>query len=248
MTKTYGPYFQDIYNTEGEEGYIRTHYDATGFYHASLTKDFRKRGDTLMAELKKNFIEAINEHVLLPKAVIIVLEEDLIKAANHFKKGAGIVYQTAVDWLFTELHRISVSYKEKLPSKARKFRNPQFLWVAATYHDRYGNGNFYREKFNTALKNAAAKYREMQILHLHSWDQKDESKFCNGKLTADGFSKYWIALNDAFQAWDKEQMRLQQVKTSKFKTWHQKNNDRFHWSASAGKTKGNRFFLPKPPK
>ena len=72
----------------------------------------------------------------------MVLEEDLIKSVNHFRKGASIVLEAAVEWLFTEVHRICTAHKQNMPSKARKFRYPQVLWIAATYHDQYGNGKF----------------------------------------------------------------------------------------------------------
>ena len=250
MTKTYGPYFQDIYQTlEETPSYMRLHYDTTGFYNPSQTKDLKKRKDSVIAAIRNNFVLGINEQVLLPKAIIIVLEEDLIKSTNHFKKGASIVIEAAINWLAEELHRIAITHKASLPSKSCKFKYPQFLWVAATYHDNYGNGNFYRQKFNDILSEITSKYREMQMLHLYAWDEKNTSKFNErGKLNSEGFTKYWSALNDAFQAWDKDQFKsLHKPQGFQLSTTKRKNNDRFHWTAKQRDPKKGKFLLPKPP-
>ena len=82
------------------------------------------------------------------------------------------------------------------------------------------------------------------------------------KLNAVGLSKFWESVNDAFQAWDKEQMRSTQNVNTGFKKHHYNqcrynrvegksrqfefphgNSDRYHWHAS-----DTRRCLPKLPK
>ena len=160
-----------------------------------------------MGRIKNNFVEVINQQILLPKIVIVVLEDDLLNAINHYKTGASLAIEPCLDWIMSELHDITVTYKQKLPTKSRKFRYPQFLWISAIHHDGFNNGNSYREKFNRCLMEVSSKYREMHVLHLVAWDPRQKGYMSNGSLTGKGLQKYWDAVNDAFQAWDKHQMR-----------------------------------------
>ena len=59
----------------------------------------------------------IKKEVLLPKAVIIILEGDLLQAANHYDKGLSKLLAPWVHWIMTEIHRATTAYKEKLPPK-----------------------------------------------------------------------------------------------------------------------------------
>ena len=177
----------------------------------------------------------------------------MIKAINFYKPGASSVFGACINWLVSEMHRIVTGYKEQLPSKSRKFRYPQFLWVPALYHDGFDN-NLYREKFNKGLYSVMDLYREMNILKLHTWNPKDSATVTNGSLNGVGHNRYWTAVNDAFQAWDKEQMKNAQmarhlpayVQNSDIR--RVQRNDRFHWSSNDRREdRQERFSLPKPP-
>ena len=242
MAKTFAQYFQQAFDGEAEEklpGYLRQHYDVSGFCSGSLSRDLM--GRNIIGRMRNNFIEAVKNQVLMLKMVIIILENDLIAAANHSIKGESHVLGPCIDWLAAELHKISTAHKEQLPSKSCKYRYPQLLWVAAVYHDSLRLENLHREKFNACLEDVKS-YREMHILKLPTWDRCDYTTFSNGYMNPKGLSRYWNSVNDAVQAWDKEQVRQQQqaVKIVQKKS---RPNNRYHWSASAQE---RRHKLPRP--
>ena len=149
-----------------------------------------------------------------------------------------MAFGPCIDWLVAEYFRIAVAYKEKLPTKARKFKYPHFLWVAAVYHNEFFNGNVYREKFNQCLKSAVDKHHGMRVLHLPSWNPQDVHTVTNRSINGKGFDRDWEAVNDAFQFWDKEQMRNAHAyahgSSRKGFPNHGNSsgrNDRFHWSS-----------------
>ena len=98
----------------------------------------------------------------------------------------------------------------------------------------------------------------MQALQLKDWDPEDLSLVnANGKFTASGFIKYWQCIDDAFESWDREQMRQQhsgisQNRLSAGKGKKQEksffrekvqNDDKIKW-----KPEKTRFSLPVLPK
>ena len=237
MSKGYGPYFQEVYNLDKDDnnrpGYIRSHYDTYTFVSGSLSKQTKYRN--VIGRIRNNFIDAINKQGLLPKIIFIVLEDDLPNAVNHYKVGCSLALEPLVSWKMEELHEIVTKYKEKLLTKSRKFRYLQFMWISCVYHDQFTTGNYYREKFNRELMQVSSKYREMHTLHLASWHTQDKSLVSHGSLTSKGLAKYWIAVNDAFQAWDKQQMRnnlpARKLTSERFERFKDDRTDKSRWSS-----------------
>ena len=209
MAKSFAQYFQNAFGDNGRVGYIKAHYDVTGYCQGQS----KAINNNILSRIRNAFVMAINKEVLLPMAVIIVLENDILNAANHYKPGIYLLCGKVLEWLANQFHRIITSHKEHLPSKAQKFKYPTVLWVTAPNHDNLSNINSFRDKFNTSLTNICGLYREMSVLNL-DWNTLDKSLISgNGKYTAIGMASFWMKLNEAFQAWDKEQMRLSHLST-----------------------------------
>ena len=60
-------------------------------------------------------------------------------------------------------------------------------------------------------------YSEMKILDLPSWDSVSKSSVLHDRWSNNGLRKLWTAIDDAFQAWDKAQMKATHAKTSNSK-------------------------------
>ena len=203
VAKTAGQHFQNCYQEDISEGYIRIHYDCTVICSGSLSRDLMEAG--IIGWLHNTFVTTVEDQVLLPRAILVVIEDDMIRAADHYKKGTSSILAPWLSWIVNDLHRITTAYKEKMPTKSRKFKYPQFLWVPTVYHDGFTSDNHYREKFNSCLRESVQKIGGMmKILELHSWNRHDLSLCSHGILNAKGNKQFWIAVNDAFQAWDKE--------------------------------------------
>ena len=203
MSRSYAEHFQNAFMMDEiaencNLGYIKAHYDCTPFCNGSVGK--RLANSNIIGRIQNEFV-AINDRVIMPKLVLIVLESDLLQAADHFTDGISQLLGEMIDWMAMQLHRISVAHKEKLPTKARKFRYPHFLWIAASHHSGFQD-NFYQRKFNTCLISVIDKFQEMSILMLHTLDSQDRTLVADGKFTNAGLNKFWSAVDAAVQKWD----------------------------------------------
>ena len=204
MAKSFAQYFQNAYGDNGKVGYIRAHYDVTG-YCQGKTKAIN---NNVLSRLRNALVMAINKEMLLPKAILVVLENDILNAANHYNLGISLLCGKLLEWLANQFHRIITLHKERLPSKCRKFKYPGILWVTEPKHLNLPNIKEFRDKFNTSLTSICSLYREMMVIDL-KWDTTDKSLVSsNGKYTATGMAVFWMKINEAFHNWDKEQMRL----------------------------------------
>ena len=206
MLKSYAQYFQNAFGDNGKLGYIKAHYDTTG-YCQGQTKAIN---NNILSRVCNVLVMAINKEVdlLLPKVILVVLENDILNAANHYNPGISLLCGKLMEWLANQFHRIITAHKERLPSKSQKFKYPAVLWVSAPNHINLPNINQFRDKFNTSLVSICVLYQEMAVLDL-KWDTKNKSLVnSSGKYTATGMATFWMAVNKAFQDWDQEQMRL----------------------------------------
>ena len=152
MSRSYAEHLQNAFMMDDEAensnmGYIKAHYDCTPFCNGNVQR--RLANSNIIGRLHNEFVYAINDWIVLPKIVLIVLENDLLLAADHFTDGISQLLGQLIEWIATQLHRISIAHKEKLPTKARKFRYPHFLWIAAAHHSGF-HDNYYHRKLTLA--------------------------------------------------------------------------------------------------
>ena len=202
---TFGQYVQNAYGDDGKVSYMRAHYDVTGFCPGN---EFLN--GNILGRLRNAMATAINKQSLMPRAVIFVIENDILEAINHYKPGISHLLGKSIEWLMNQIHRMVVTHKEILPSKSRKFKYPAILWCLLPQHEQWSEMGEYRAKFNFCLKNTASIFREMGILQL-DWDEADPSYFTMGRMNGKGYTYFWLAVDNAFQLWDKEQMRLVKI-------------------------------------
>ena len=161
----------------------------------------------MISGFRNAFVEAVNKEIVLPKAVILVFENDMIKSFDHLCLGISLLSGKCIEWLANQLHRLTVAHKEKLPSKARKFKYPTFLWMQLPDHYNWGRKTAEaRQKFNTCIRNTVSLFKEMETLTVSNWDDCDRRLLTKGKMNSAGLTNYWLGLDKAFQLWDKDQM------------------------------------------
>ena len=202
MLDSYTQYFANAFGDSGQTDYIRAHYDASGLFHG---KD--KLNTSILSRICNAFIKAINDQILFPKAVLIILEQDFITELKHCETGFSTVVGKAIEYISNQFHRIITSHKERLPSKSRKFKFPTVLWTTMPSHYDWRDMNQFRSKFNEAVKITSSLFREFDILELQ-WDDCDRTYFTKGRLNAKGLTVYWQIVNAAFEQWDRNQMKL----------------------------------------
>ena len=114
MSESYAQYFQNAFGDNGKINYMRAHYDVTGFCQAS-----NGLNNNYISRIRNALAKGMNDQVILPRAVLLIFEEDLITSVNHKKPGISTLMGRLIEWLANQMHRMIVSHKEKLPSKSR---------------------------------------------------------------------------------------------------------------------------------
>ena len=238
MTRSFTQYFMNAFGENGKTGYVRAHYDVTGF------SSVQNLNTSLISRLRNSIVEAINKQTTFPKAIVIVLENDLINDTKHLKPGFSTIVGKLLEWIANQLHRIIIAHKEKLPSKCRKFKYPTILWVALPNHTEWGSLNEFRVKYNNSLQSVVSLFREMEELQLEDWDYGDLSLFTWRNLNAKGLATYWQQVDAAIEKWDKQQMRQMHHPTRPRNSTYREDSSRqgrFQWKPDT-----TRYRLPPP--
>ena len=202
LHNTFQQYFVDARSPDGKLNYINAHYDMHVF-----SNDYPDEEYNILERLEGLLADAINARHLLPKAIIILLDDDLLDNLNHYKTGITQPIGMLIEWLANVFHENITDYKKKLPSKSRKFKFPSILWCLIPQHDVYDHYNDYKDKFNRAVTNTVKLFREMDTLDLKTWEPSNKEYFGNGRITPTGLAAYWGAINNAFEVWDRLQMK-----------------------------------------
>ena len=95
-------------------------------------------------------VHAINVRTLLPKAIILIFDNEITKLAKDETFGYTIIIGTALNWLVNEIRKLISGYKDKLPNKAKKTDFPAILWAESPTHKSFED-NFQRKRFNSCL-------------------------------------------------------------------------------------------------
>ena len=164
--------------------------------------------DNMLSRVRNALVRGINE-VLLPKAILIIFDDDLMDAIDHYKSGISYALGKTLEWLANEFHKIINTHKEKLPTKARKFKYPAIIWFKIPYHEVYGHYNGFKTKYNDTLDKICQLYREMFAIKMdkHTWNRTDLSYFQEGQISHVGLTTYWQSICNAFEYWDRKQMK-----------------------------------------
>ena len=197
MTKTYSQHFLDAFGDNGKIGYLRAHYDVSGWN--PMGNDFNQN---VLSRYRNFLVEAINDQDLFPKAIVLSFEK-LLAHLNHFYPGISILIGRSLEWIANQYHRVITAHKEKLPTKSRRFKYPMILWLNLPIC--YGwskKDNDFRRKVNDCIRSTTSLFREMDVLEI-PFDESDGSLVTKGELNAAGCTAYWHGVNSAFECWDK---------------------------------------------
>ena len=110
VTDTVGQYFQG-----GEDAsYMRDKYNVKT-YHANRFSLMT----SVTARLHNKLIEAINENKIFPKAIIFIIDGDVIKMISFNNYGISEIYGQVLKNLMVGVHRTILACKESLPNRSK---------------------------------------------------------------------------------------------------------------------------------
>ena len=180
-----------------DEGYISKNYDVEVFTSKSSNNMRSSLGRFINV-----MASALNAHVKLPKYIIVVMEEDVLRCINFSKPGVSEIYGRDLKWLAEEYHDMIMTCKENLPGKARRFHYPQVFWVSLPQHHNFGN-NQLQHKFNQCMETVVNLFKEMHLLKIHRhWSYNDFGVTVNGMINETGKMRYWSGIDESIEFWE----------------------------------------------
>ena len=188
-------------NNQSIQFYMKEHFNIKEF-SATCTGP-----GNVLNRLFNSIVNRINENVLLPKFMVMVIDGDIIHDIKSEGFGITRVLSVAIDYLLKSIHRLIFAHKEILSQKSKKFNYLTIIWITPPTH-RHFSDNSYRAKFVKHLEKAIFLYKEMKFLKLKSWDFEDNVLVVETtnsyRFTSKGLSRYWITVDSAIQFWDEK--------------------------------------------
>ena len=203
----------------------------------------------ILSRLRNMLIGLIHQEVKLPKMIIIVLDDGLVKYYGPDEDDECLekAFKRLLNELMTEFRKVISTQKERLPKKALRTFYPQMVWIEAPLNTCFGN-NREREIFNKSL-NSSAKFQEnVSVLALKKiWDYDNTWLFVNEALryTSEGLSTYWAAVDCTVRFMDtilfhKIEMRASKKARNDGKADNSKNaKKKYKWESESFKLKSS---------
>ena len=257
-SKSFEKYFKPRDISDGY--YSKTHFDVTGY----SSNSYGDNPSTIarFANLLKKAVSTVGAGKKLqpmPKIIVIVPDNDIIKCFSTCDATSGCLtkpFGMVINFIMTEYERGTSSYKEGLPSKAKKDMYPYFLWILLPIHDKFSD-NAERLKFNNSAEEMAKYHTNVKCLELKKvWDSHDGSLFSDeGRFTSEGYRKYWDAVDKTVRYCDSVVLKKKftNKQSCKNATQEQKcQKDIYKWKNPKIRNDLNRFNsfrkLPSPPR
>ena len=173
----------------------------------SANSEFTSNNKNILARLRNTVYHCFNKTLMLPKLIVIVIENDLIKFFNSLfdakrkdmtEDDMHRCYTAALRWIMSEFRKFVATIKEDyLPAKGKKADWPYFIWIVPCQHVNFRN-SWAREIFTTALYKTAKGYPTIFVLELKQvWDPEDSNLvlYPERRITVSGLNAFWLAVD-----------------------------------------------------
>ena len=135
---------------QGQQHFITNHFD-TQMYFSSK---FVSADQNLISRLRNMLVKAINEQILLPKYIVIIPDDDVIRYLHD--QGITTIDKSMgrlINHLMSEHTKLIMSQKDTLPIKAKCDMYPQLIWIEAPLYSSFREDNLKdRVAFNECLQ------------------------------------------------------------------------------------------------
>ena len=185
------------------ETYTANHYEAISISDSNPSHD-----ESVPGKLVNNFINTYNLRQKLPKWIIIVLENDLIRNLKY-EFAVESSYETVITWICNQLNAARESMRDKLPFKAKKFEFPHIIFIEPTLHRNYTDLDL-RTSFLRSLKTVISRYQNIMTLRIEQdWDDNNDDYFSGRekRYTSTGLKKFWSGIDKALMYADSKVLR-----------------------------------------
>ena len=132
------------------EPFIHRHYNVKEF---DKTKQFAR--DNVMARIVNSFISALNENTKLPKFLVVIPDDEVIRMLNYTGYGVKVMLGKCIHWMMGQIDKEIDDRKEALALHrpgALTPGEPKVLWVKALERPRRDRFELVRDKWNATLE------------------------------------------------------------------------------------------------
>ena len=225
-----------FYERNDIDRYMMEHFEVIGFNN---NKELSYDVNTI-SRMRNNLVGAVHDQKLLPKYVVVVLDDDIIQfARRRITKGNdwSTIFSRIVRYLMCQFDRVIATHKEHLPMKCKRDDEPKFIWIKPPTNTNFSNNTMHNH-FSEALSHNAQYYDAHYSLPMKKlWDYSDTALFNNSdrKFTAVGYKTYWESVNKTVKYTDtlymkKEARKKEKPKHEKKPEKKPRRNNKFHWN------------------
>ena len=191
-----------------------------------FTSDRTNEGNVLN-RIFNNIVRGMNQQILLPKIILIVLDNDLMKNIKGKNRVTEKVINETIEYLISDIHQEIKDHRDQLPMKAQKFKYPTVLWMIPPCHANFTN-NLRRQQLARALETTVMNHNEMCFMCTRLWDFNNlelvPSTTMGYKFSRRGLIQYWMAIDAAIKYWNSTHSEVRQYKQTK------KGHKKMKWS------------------
>ena len=200
-------HYRHVTNSNKERPFVFEQYDVSDFSTTRYASNIRD----VAARLRNLLYKAIRQETLLPKAIIFVVDDDLIKQVHMDidREDLEEFYTEILGAMLSDMHETVIAYKDKLPKKSKTYNYPQILWISPPTNVNFYN-NEKRKAFSAALLSAVDNFAEMACLTLKKiWSEADRSLYLKhqSRFTPEGFHDYWSSIDAGMKFWKKPSVK-----------------------------------------
>ena len=163
IARTFRAHFQK-YQPKNGDLYAKNNFEITPHCNSR----FASAQGNMLERLQNCLAAAINGNKdgLLPKYIVVVLDDDLIKFLGFMEEGVATLLGTWMEWIAKQFGDLIQKRLEQLPVKSSKIV-PFIYWVAAPNHSFFSKQtNNLRTKFNLSLESVIRSYSNMRVIKI----------------------------------------------------------------------------------
>ena len=130
-----------------------------------LTSKYISGTKNVLARYRNLLVSMIKEQPRLPKLLVNVMDNDLIKNLPDEIWEDSRALNRVVTTLMNGQSKLILTQKEFLAQKSKKTTYPHIIWIEAPVHDNFPD-NDTRQLFNRSLNEAAKFQQDVTVLKL----------------------------------------------------------------------------------
>ena len=190
-------------NTDGTyNSYTFSHFEVKEIW----TSKYKSNDSNVIRRLINAVIACLNDQKRLPKVMVFVLDDDVLRGAKEKGCNYPEYYPILVKALFRNIERAVDSFKESLPIKSKRHNVPHLLWIVPPTHKYFHDTcNDDRSTFAAILQEEVQLHRNMSVLKMiKHWSHEEGNFFIQDsyRFTTEGLMAYWQAVDSAIRFWN----------------------------------------------